>query len=77
MTNSEDQSSKERIEEISVTEVSDQVLQELSGLFSSRDGVTVVEPVELGDITVTDVIDLVNVVAGNNTPHDIDLPDDD
>ena len=77
MTNSEDQSSKERIEEISVTEVSDQVLQELSGLFSSRDGVTVVEPVELGDITVTDVIDLVNVVAGNSTPHDIDLPDDD
>ena len=77
MTNSEDQSSKERIEEISVTEVSDQVLQELSGLFSSRDGVTVVEPVELGDITVTDVIDLVNVVAGNNTPHGIDLPDDD
>ena len=77
MTNSEDQSSKERIEEISVTEVSDQVLQELSGLFSSRDGVTVVEPVELGDITVTDVIDLVNVVAENDTPHDIDLPEDD
>ena len=77
MTNSEDQSSKERIEEISVTEVSDQVLQELSGLFSSREGVTVVEPVESGDITVTDVIDLVNVVAGNNTPLDIDLPDDD
>ena len=77
MTNSEDQSSKERIEEISVTEVSDQVLQELSGLFSSRDGVTVVEPVELGDITVTDVIDLVNVVARNSTPLDIDLPDDD
>ena len=77
MTNSEDQSSKERIEEISVTEVSDQVLQELSGLFSSREGVTVVEPVESGDITVTDVIDLVNVVTGNNTPLDIDLPDDD
>ena len=77
MTNSEDQSSKERIEEISVTEVSDQVLQELSGLFSSREGVTVVEPVVPGDITVTDVIDLVNVVAGNNTPQDTALPEDD
>ena len=80
MTDSEDQSSKERIEEISVTEVSDQVLQELSGLFSNREPETVTEPdavVEPIDITVTDVIDLVNVVAENDTPHDIDLPEDD
>ena len=80
MTDSEDQSSKERIEEISVTEVSDQVLQELSGLFSNREPETVTEPdavVEPIDITVTDVIDLVNVVAKNDTPHDIDLPEDD
>lgn len=75
MTNSEDQSSKERIEEISVTEVSDQVLQELSGLFSSREGVTVVEPVEPGDITVTDVVDLVDVVAENETPSNNELPE--
>ncbi len=80
MTDSEDQSSKERIDEISVTEVSDQVLQELSGLFSNREPETVTEPdavVEPIDITVTDVIDLVNVVAENDTPHDIDLPEDD
>lgn len=80
MTDSEDQSSKERIEEISVTEVSDQVLQELSGLFSNREPEMVTEPdavVEPIDITVTDVIDLVNVVAENDTPHDIDLPEDD
>jgi len=80
MTDSEDQSSKERIEEISVTEVSDQVLQELSGLFSNREPETVTEAdavVEPIDITVTDVIDLVNVVAENDTPHDIDLPEDD
>jgi cell division protein FtsQ len=80
MTDSEDLSSKERIEEISVTEVSDQVLQELSGLFSNREPETVTEPdavVEPIDITVTDVIDLVNVVAENDTPHDIDLPEDD
>ena len=72
MTDSEDQSSKERIEEISVTEVSDQVLQELSGLFSSREGVTVVELVEPEDITPADIGDSVNVVAENDTPHDME-----
>ena len=72
MTDSEDQSSKERVEEISVTEVSDQVLQELSGLFSSREGVTVVELVEPEDITPADIGDSVNVVAENDTPHDME-----
>jgi cell division protein FtsQ len=79
MTDSDDQSPKERIEEISVTEVSDQVLKELSGLFSNREPETVAEPdeaVEPIDITITDVIDLVNVVHGNNTPHDIDVSED-
>ncbi len=74
MTDSEDQSSKERVEEISVTEVSDQVLQELSGLFSSREGVTVVEPdehVEPSDDTPTDIGDSI-VVAENDTPHDME-----
>lgn len=69
MTDSEDKSSKERLEEISVTEVSDQVLQELSGLFSSREGVSVVELVEPGDITPVDIGDSVAVVAENDTPH--------
>ena len=73
MTDSEDQGSKERVEEISVTEVSDQVLQELSGLFNSRDGVTVVELVEPGDITPVDFVDSVDVVAENDTPHDMEL----
>ena len=72
MTDSEDQSSKERVEEISVTEVSDQVLQELSGLFSSREGVTVVELVEPEDITPADIGDSVNVVAENDTPPDME-----
>ena len=72
MTDSDDQSSKERVEEISVTEVSDQVLQELSGLFSSREGVTVVELVESEDITPADIGDSVNVVAENDTPHDME-----
>ncbi len=70
MTDSKDQSSKERVEEISVTEVSDQVLQELSGLFRSREGVTVVEPLELGDITPRDIGDSVDVVSESDTPDD-------
>lgn len=69
MTNSEDQSSNERVEEISVTEVSDQVLQELSGLFGSREGVTVIEPVEPADITPVDIGDSVAEVAESDTPH--------
>lgn len=70
MTDSKDQSSKERVEEISVTEVSDQVLQELSGLFRSREGVTVVEPLEPGDITPRDIGDSVDVVSESDTPDD-------
>ncbi len=61
MTDSENESPKERSEEISVTEVSDQVLQELSGLFSNRESVTVIEPdasVESSDDTPTDIIDV-------------------
>jgi cell division protein FtsQ len=61
MTDSENESPKERLEEISVTEVSDQVLQELSGLFSNRESVTVIEPdvsFEPSDDTPTDIIDV-------------------
>jgi cell division protein FtsQ len=78
MTDSDNPSSKERVEEISVTEVSDQVLQELSGLFGSREPETVTEPevvVEPIDITVTDVVDLADVVAENDTPTNNELPD--
>jgi cell division protein FtsQ len=76
MTDSENPSSKERVEEISVTEVSDQVLQELSGLFGGREQETVAQPAEVvepTDITVTDVVDLVDVVAGNDTSNNIEF----
>ena len=78
MTDSENPSSKERVEEISVTEVSDQVLQELSGLFGGREPETAAqtaEVVEHIDITVTDVVDLVDVVAVNDTPSNNELPE--
>ena len=78
MTDSENPSSKERAEEISVTEVSDEVLQELSGLFGGRELETVAQPVDVVeqiDITVTDVVDLVDVVAENDTPSNNDLPE--
>jgi cell division protein FtsQ len=78
MTDSENPSSKERVEEISVTEVSDQVLQELSGLFGGGEPEIVTESdkvVELEDATVTDVVDLVDVVAENDTPQDNELPE--
>jgi cell division protein FtsQ len=78
MTDSENPSSKERVEEISVTEVSDEVLQELSGLFGGREPETVAQPadvVEQIDITVTDVVDLVDVVAENDTPSNNELPE--
>jgi len=78
MTDSENPTSKERVEEISVTEVSDQVLQELSGLFGGREHEMPVEPDEVAapfDITVTDVVDLVDVVAENNTPINNELPE--
>ena len=75
MTEPESPNPKDRVEEISVTEVSDQVLQELSGLFGSRESETVtesVEIVELNDITITDVVDLVDVVTRDDTPQELD-----
>ena len=78
MTDSDNPSPKERVEEISVTEVSDQVLQELSGLFGGREPETVLQPsdtVEPDDSTMTDVIDLVDVVAENDTPDSDEYPD--
>ena len=79
MTDSENPISKERIEEISVTEVSDQVLQELTGLFGGREPEIVAEPgeaVDPSDMTVTDVVDLADVVAEDNTPQDKELPEE-
>ena len=78
MTDSENPSSKERVEEISVTEVSDQVLQELSGLFGGGEPETSAQPdevVEPAEVTVTDVLDLVDVVSENDTPHGNELPE--
>ena len=75
MTEPESPNPKDRVEEISVTEVSDQVLQELSGLFGSRESETVtesVEIVELSDITITDVVDLADVVTRDDTPQELD-----
>ena len=77
MTDSEDSTSKERVEEISVTEVSDQVLQELSGLFGGRESempVEQVELVEVVDMTVTDVVDVIDVIAENDTPLNNEPP---
>ena len=77
MTDSEDPTSKERVEEISVTEVSDQVLQELSGLFGGRESempVEQVELVEVVDMTVTDVVDVIDVIAENDTPLNNEPP---
>ena len=76
MTDSENASPKDRLEEISVTEVSDQVLQELSGLFGSREGVTVIEPdehIEPSDDTPTDIIDVAVSVVENDTSQDAEL----
>ena len=78
MTEPENSSPKDRVEEISVTEVSDQVLQELSGLFGSRESETVtesVEVVEVSDITITDVVDLADVVIEDNTPQETEIPE--
>jgi cell division protein FtsQ len=78
MTEPENSSPKDRVEEISVTEVSDQVLQELSGLFGSRESETVtesVEVVEVNDITITDVVDLADVVIEDNTPQETEIPE--
>ncbi|MFI0460633.1 MAG: cell division protein FtsQ/DivIB [Ilumatobacteraceae bacterium] len=76
MTDSENESPKERSEEISVTEVSDQVLQELSGLFSNRESVTVIEPdasVESSDDTPTDIIDVTVSVVEVDTSLEMEL----
>ena len=73
MTEPENSSSKDRVEEISVTEVSDQVLQELSGLFGGRESEAAPEldeEVVVNDMTITDVVDLVDVVTKDDTPRD-------
>jgi len=78
MTDSENPSSKERVDEISVTEVSEEVLQELSGLFGGGEPEMAAQPVDVVeqiDITVTDVVDLVDVVAENDTPSNNELPE--
>ena len=75
MTEPENSSPKDRVEEISVTEVSDQVLQELSGLFGGREPdveAQVIEEVELADMTITDVVDLADVVTRDDTPQEFD-----
>ena len=78
MTEPENSSPKDRVEEISVTEVSDQVLQELSGLFGSRESERFTESVEVvegNDITITDVVDLADVVIEDNTPQETEIPE--
>ena len=62
MTDSEDPTSKERVEEISVTEVSDQVLQELSGLFGGRESEMPVEQVELVEVVDTEELELLLIL---------------
>lgn len=78
MTEPENPNPKDRVEELAVTEVSDQVLQELSGLFGTRESETVTESeaiIELNDMTITDVVDLADVVSKDDTPHEIEVPD--
>jgi cell division protein FtsQ len=78
MTEPENSSPKDRVEEISVTEVSDQVLQELSGLFGSRESERFTESVEVvegNDVTITDVVDLADVVIEDNTPQETEIPE--
>lgn len=75
MTEPENSSPKDRVEEISVTEVSDQVLQELSGLFGGREPdaeAQVIEEIELADMTITDVVDLADVVTRDDTAQEFD-----
>ena len=75
MTEPENSHPKDRVEELSVTEVSDQVLQELSGLFGARESETITESVdiiELNDMTITDVVDLADVVTKDDTPQELD-----
>lgn len=78
MTEPENPNPKDRVEELAVTEVSDQVLQELSGLFGTRESETVTESeaiIELNDMTITDVVDLADVVSKDDTPQEIEVPD--
>ena len=75
MTEPENSHPKDRVEELSVTEVSDQVLQELSGLFGTRESENISESVdiiELNDMTITDVVDLADVVTKDDTPQELD-----
>jgi cell division protein FtsQ len=75
MTEPENSHPKDRVEELSVTEVSDQVLQELSGLFGARESETITESedvIELNDMTITDVVDLADVVTKDETPRELD-----
>lgn len=75
MTEPENSHPKDRVEELSVTEVSDQVLQELSGLFGARESENISESVdiiELNDMTITDVVDLADVVTKDDTPQELD-----
>jgi cell division protein FtsQ len=75
MTEPENSHPKDRVEELSVTEVSDQVLQELSGLFGARESETITESedvIELNDMTITDVVDLADVVTKDETPQELD-----
>jgi cell division protein FtsQ len=75
MTEPENSQPKDRVEELSVTEVSDQVLQELSGLFGTRESEIITESVdiiELNDMTITDVVDLADVVTKDDTPQELD-----
>lgn len=78
MTEPENPNPKDRVEELAVTEVSDQVLQELSGLFGTHESETVTESVaiiESNDMTITDVVDLADVVSKDDTPQEIEIPD--
>lgn len=75
MTEPENSHPKDRVEELSVTEVSDQVLQELSGLFGTRESENISESVdiiELNDMTITDVVDLADVVTKDDMPQELD-----
>lgn len=75
MSDPGDKTPNERMEEISVTEVSDQVLKELSGLFGSRESIEVLQEEE---VTATDAV-LINVEETEDpTPrtHWLDQPQD-
>jgi len=67
MTDSENSIPKERVEEISVTEVSDQVLKELSSLFGSHE----TQDSETNeDVTITEVVDVTVIEIDDQTPQE-------